>query len=165
MDVFWKITSKYQAFTEPSLAGVSLLSSSLADDARGLTLDDILLLVVDGDQQFCDFELTLDQTRQTDVFVPDVTPVKVDTGVRTSVSSDTRIQWFFDRSLRVLQVVFEGAEVERWYGLPGGQLTLGVDAARSLCVIHCRGVIDDPDGSLAAQWLQQACDDRSAERI
>jgi hypothetical protein len=127
----------------------------MSDEANGVTLDDVLLLVTDRTHRFCDFELRLDPARQAAALVELGDLSITQDEVETEVSETERVLWRYASELHVLQVVTSNGPVQRWVMLNGGHVILGLGLNETLRILHCRSVVPDPTGNLQGKWLQE----------
>lgn len=156
MKVRWDLQRRYRAFSEPSRNVVSLVSSCISDEANGVTLDEVLLLVTDRTCRFCDLELKLDPAHRTGGPIALGDPSIIQDEVESEVSETEHVLWWYESGTRVLQVVLGNDPVERWTMLRGGEVIIGLGANQSLRVVHCQRLVSDPSGKLQSQWLQDA---------
>jgi hypothetical protein len=154
--VRWDPHRRYRSFVHRPIAIVTVVSSTLSDEAQGRTVGP-LLIVLDTEGYVCDLEIRLPEdnalvsTSKMPLQPPGDAeqvhePVTAALEATPSVAIAVDSEW--------MMVALSQAATGRWYQLGEQALYLFVGGER-LVALAVREPIDDPDGKSEGLWLDE----------
>jgi hypothetical protein len=160
----WDPARRYRSFVNRPLGMVTVVSSTLSDEAQGWTVGP-LLIVLDSQGYVCDLELRLPEESAL-VPSPEMRPQppdepqRVHGPVTTGIDTADAVTVALDSDWLVVRL--SNVATGRWYQLGEQQLYLSLERDR-LVALAVREPTDDPDGKAEGSWLDELDGGRNAE--
>lgn len=155
MQILWSGKDTYRAFFNRAVPSVCLISTTSADNARSVTVGNVLLVAVNAHQRFCDFELIC-AAPEAPIQLPDFSTAQVTTELVTVVEPNDRVLSDYNPEQQTIYIEIGGAPGTcTRYRLGESLVWLGVSERGNLRQILCSNLVNDPMGHQESRWLDE----------